>query len=130
MQHFHFMQNLQVGVLNREIAKYGQITKTYGLLSYSLYKERLADMVDIFWLIYHLTELLDRWWDRLPEPRKELFRKWQRLILDKIHCIDDEMQANIPRYHFDPEGHTWMDEVHYLFDIIRSKYEPFQFVLK
>ena len=133
---------LQVRILNQKIAKYkrwkeadqqillSDYANATSSVNYEVYKQRLTYMVDIFWLSFHLTELLDRWWDRFPEHKKKTFRTYKTKILETIHVIEGEMQDNLPRYPFDPHGYSLMHEIQYLFDTIRCKYEPFQFVLK
>jgi hypothetical protein len=138
MENFNLLESIQLHVLRQKIASYERWIELVPISSpknnkgqtYVIYKERLTRILEIFWLTFHFTELLDRWLERMPEDRKETFRMNQRSILKKIHFLDNQMQENVKRYTFDKHGWNLMHEIHDLFDNITYKYEPFYFVLK
>jgi isoleucyl-tRNA synthetase len=138
MEKFNLLESIQLRVLRQKIASYKRWIHVVPISSPKnnkeqtdvIYKERLTRILEIFWLTFHFTELLDRWLERMPEDRKETFRRNQRSILKKIHFLDNQMQENVKRYTFDKHVWSLMHEIYDLFDNITYKYEPFYFVLK
>jgi hypothetical protein len=138
MEKFNLLESIQLHVLRQKISSYKRWIHVVPISSPKnnkgqtdvIYKERLTRILEIFWLTFHFTELLDRWLERMPEDRKDTFRRNQRSILKKIHFLDNQMQENVKRYTFDKHGWSLMHEIYDLFDNITYKYEPFYFVLK
>jgi hypothetical protein len=139
MEKFNHLWCIQVRVISKEIASYDcwrevvpipHINYQYGTKGYEVYKQRLERIVYIFSMIFHLTELMDKWWEHFSEIKKELLQRYQRSILEKINTLDNQMQENIQKYPSDTHGQSLMNEIHDIFGEIRRKYEPFQYVIK